>query len=275
MKFYIIIYALSLFNVCFAHMTLIFPMAREHPLSTQLGLKGNDCVAGPLNKGKNPGKCEINELKFPCGGYSPNAKLVTQLKAGQTLNVSFFSLPFQDSVEFNKEQNRFLIKKDLFIKNHKNDNQGRHNGGTCEFALSYDGGKTYSLIAKYTERCPDMGYDWPIKIPDNAPSCKNGVGGKNLGDCILSCTWYSSSTQEFYQFCSDIEIVGKTTTPLKVNDITRANLPGIFDKKLNIPGEKSKCRSDNEEDGTPGQGKAFCNALGDGPKSEEISANLK
>lgn len=269
-KLFMLSFLLGIVTSCLAHMTLLFPIPRAHPLSG-----GSECIAGPLNKGKNPGKCAEQELKFPCGGYSPNSNIVTKLESGKTFNVSFFNLEFKDSVFFSKDQNRFLVNRDFFEKNHKNDNQGRHNGGTCEFALSYDGGKTFIKIATYRERCPDMAYDWPVKIPANAPSCKNGVDGKRNGDCIFSWTWLSSVTREFYQNCANIEIIGKTTIPLKENEITKANLPGVFDTIINVPGEKPKCASDANEDSRPGEGKAVCNARGAGPKPQDIDTNLR
>jgi len=254
-------------------MTLLHPMPRAHPLSAVFGLKDEEidfeCLPGPLNKGKNSGKCTRKELKFPCGGYLPNKKLLTKFEAGQIFNVSFFSQDFNNSVIFNNESKRFFVDKDFFNKNHQKDNQGRHNGGTCEFALSYDGAKSFSKIATYRKTCPDMAYNWTVKIPANAPSCNI------LGDCIFVWTWYSSTTKEFYQNCADIEIIGQSKSPLKVIDITRANLPGIFNKTIDIPGEKGKCASDSDEDSKPGKGTAICNAEGSGPLQKDIDLILQ
>jgi hypothetical protein len=100
-----------------------------------------------------------------------------------------------------------------------------------------------------------MAYDWPVKIPINAPSCKDGVNGKRLGDCIFSWSWLSNITQEFYQNCANIEVISTSVDPLIGNDITKANLPGLFDNNVNIPGKKPKCCPDADEDGPLGGGK--------------------
>ncbi len=255
-------------------------MPRAHPLSFKFGLDNKDidfeCMEGPLNKGKNTEKCVKKELNFPCGGYVPNEKLVTRFEAGQIFNVSFFSQGLNDSIFFNNDQNRFYVDKELFDKNHAKDNQGRHNGGDCEFALSYDGGRSFTKIATYHKSCPDMAYNWTVKIPENAPSCKTGVNDKKLGDCIFSWNWLSNITQEFYQNCADIEIIGNLTAPLKIVDITKANLAGIFDTKINIIGEKPKCAPDFIEDSSPGSGKvAICNAEGNGPLTIDTDTNLR
>lgn len=282
MKLFTLIFVVSLITLSTAHMTLLNPIPRSHPLASRFfDLKDNevdfDCLEGPLNKGKNDGKCKKKELRFPCAGYSPNSKLVTQLKAGQVISISFYSQEFDDDeniVIFDKKQKMIFVNKEKFDAKHLKANQGRHNGGTCEFALSYDGGKHFTKIASYHETCPDMAYNWTVKIPENAPSCKNGVDGKKLGDCIFSWTWLSSSidTQEFYQNCADIEINSTTKEPLEIINITQANLQGVFDKTIKIPGKARKCRSDSDEDGHPGR--PICNAASVGPVKEDINNNL-
>lgn len=69
-------------------------------------------------------------------------------------------------------------KKDSGKLPKMNIDQARHGGGTCEFSLSYDGGKSFHVIATYTKTCPDAGYEWPVKIPKNAPSCHDPDTGK-------------------------------------------------------------------------------------------------
>lgn len=63
----------------------------------------------------------------------------------------------------------------------KNIEQARHGGGMCEFSLSYDGGKSFHVIGTYTKTCPDAAYKWPIKIPDNVPSCNDPGNEKWMG----------------------------------------------------------------------------------------------
>src|SRR5947207_3219484 len=49
-----------------------------------------------------------------------------------------------------------------------------HGGGTCQFALSYDNGKTFTVIHSIEGGCPldAVMNKYTIKIPDNAPSAE-------------------------------------------------------------------------------------------------------
>src|SRR5207248_8873358 len=134
------------------------------------------------------------------------------------------------------------------------------NGGLIEFALSYDGGETYTRIATYHRTGPDLAYNWTVKIPDNAPTCKEGIAGKKFGDCIFSWSWLSNTTGEFYQSCADIELTSNATTPLDTIDITRANLPGVFNTTIEVPGVLSNCAISELDNGPPREGKEVCNA---------------
>jgi len=124
----------------------------------------------------------------------------------------------------------------------------------CEFALSYDGGNTYTKIATYHKTCPDIFFTgWKVKIPDNAPSCDNA------GKCIFSWSWINAiGNREFYQGCADIKIVGNSTKALPIIDITKANFPPLFNKIITP-----------DSDGNTG------NSKGSGPLAEDVKANLK
>ncbi|KAG0360552.1 hypothetical protein BG005_010469 [Podila minutissima] len=126
--------------------------------------------------------------KFPCGGFGlgPN----TDLEAGQVVNVRFWSSAMSD-------------KKDPGKLPPKNIEQARHGGGMCEFSLSYDGGKSFHVIGTYTKTCPDAAYKWPIKIPDNVPSCNDP------GKCLFSWSWTANLMAQFYHNCADVTIKGK------------------------------------------------------------------
>ena len=120
-----------------AHMTMMFPMPRSHPLAVRafnVSAKEVDikCIMGPLNQGRNPPGCTFKELNFPCGGYKPNKKIVTKLVNSQAFNVSFFNQNFEDSIFFDDTIQGFFVNKELFDAKHGKDNQGRHNGGLIE-----------------------------------------------------------------------------------------------------------------------------------------------
>ncbi|KAF9895620.1 hypothetical protein BX616_009220, partial [Lobosporangium transversale] len=108
------------------------------------------------------------KTRFPCGGFAPGP--VTELKAGQVIPVRFLASSM--SKKDIKTQPKPTNSKRGF-------KQARHGGGTCEFSLSYDNGKTFHLIGRYTKSCPDAYYEWPVKIPNNVPSCNK------KGQCLF------------------------------------------------------------------------------------------
>ncbi|KAJ1656456.1 hypothetical protein IWQ61_003973 [Dispira simplex] len=81
-----------------------------------------------------------------------------------------------------------------------------HNGGHCEFSLSYDGGKTFVAIQTILKTCfyadearTVMNRSFSVSIPQGAPS----------GKAVFSWSWVNASgNREFYMTCSDIEIEG-------------------------------------------------------------------
>ncbi|CAG8649672.1 1638_t:CDS:1 [Ambispora gerdemannii] len=216
----------------FAHSSMKYPLPRGHPLNPNTPKKDFECMTAPLNGG-----ISCPKKPFPCGGYPVDTKVTQVFQAGEIINVKFYNPNFPGK----------LTSADA------KRNQGRHNGGFCEFALSYDGGKTYTVIATYHRTCPDIFFDWKVKIPEAAPSCNK------RGKCIFSWSWINSdANREFYQNCADVKIVGNSRKPLPIIDITRVNLPPKFKKIISPPGDPSNTG----------------NAKGRGPLSSDVSANL-
>ncbi|CAB4414146.1 unnamed protein product [Rhizophagus irregularis] len=215
-----------------SHTTMSFPPTRGHPLNKNAAVQDFECIMAPLNGGSG-----CAPKKFPCGGYPKDKKIVTTFKAGEVFEVKFFNQNFPKLKDEDKQKD-----------------QARHNGGLCEFSLSYDGGKTYTVIASYKKTCPDIFFEgWKVKIPENAPSCDSP------GNCIFSWSWINAvGNREFYQNCADVKIEGNATEPLPIIDITRANLPPLFKKILTPEG-------DDLNSG---------NAVGSGPRKEDVQANL-
>jgi len=104
-----------------------FPPTRGHPLNKNAAVQDFECIMAPLNGGSG-----CASKKFPCGGYPRDKKIVTTFKAGEVFEVKFFNQNFPELKNEDKQKD-----------------QARHNGGLCEFSLSYDGGKTYTVIASY------------------------------------------------------------------------------------------------------------------------------
>ncbi|KAF9214152.1 hypothetical protein CPC16_005568 [Podila verticillata] len=79
-----------------------------------------------------------------------------------------------------------------------------HGGGHCQWALSYDNGKTWVVIQTLIRDClrnvPNFGkYSANVKIPANAPS----------GKVTFMWLWNNAvGNRELYSNCADIEIKG-------------------------------------------------------------------
>ncbi|KAI7830171.1 hypothetical protein BC939DRAFT_301265 [Gamsiella multidivaricata] len=119
----------------------------------------------------------------------------------------------------------------------------------CEFSLSYDGGKTFRLIGRYTKSCPDAYYEWPVKIPSNVPSCTK----KN--QCLFVWSWVASILPQYYQNCADVSIEGVDGGKLPSRSIQMVDFPG-HPQRVTAPGD--------------GAGEN----MGKGPNPSEVEANL-
>ncbi|KAL1924786.1 uncharacterized protein VTP21DRAFT_4440 [Calcarisporiella thermophila] len=91
-----------------------------------------------------------------------------------------------------------------------------HGGGHCQFALSYDKGKTFVVIQDEMETCP-LERNYNIKIPNNAPS----------GKAVFAWTWVNAiGNREYYMNCADVNIVGSQNGKLTGKELLVVNLPG-------------------------------------------------
>ncbi|KAG0301678.1 hypothetical protein BGZ98_008136 [Dissophora globulifera] len=134
--------------------------------------------------------------------------------------------------------------------------QARHGGGTCEFSLSYDGGKTFGLIGKYTKTCPDAYYTWPVKIPKNVASCtssKKYNGKKN--QCLFVWSWTANILPQYYQNCADVNIAG-----------SGSKKPKGKIQVVDFKGHKT---------GVTEKGDGDKHSHGPGPQKSEITYNMK
>jgi hypothetical protein len=79
-----------------------------------------------------------------------------------------------------------------------------HEGGGCQFGLSYDNGKSFTLLMTTDESCP-IKLDWNVPIPASAPSCTN---------CVFAWGWIPrlSGAKEYYMNCAKVQIQGGPTT---------------------------------------------------------------
>ncbi|KAI1314836.1 hypothetical protein EDD11_001661 [Mortierella claussenii] len=79
-----------------------------------------------------------------------------------------------------------------------------HKGGSCQFTLSYDNGKTWvvfqdKLLTCLADASNGITYSQSITIPDSAPS----------GPAILNLIWNNNEgNREMYSSCADVVIQG-------------------------------------------------------------------
>jgi hypothetical protein len=73
-----------------------------------------------------------------------------------------------------------------------------HKGGHCQFALSYDNGVTWVVIADHLRTCPING-NYAVTIPSTAPPSTNA---------IFAWTWINAEgNREYYMNCADVVII--------------------------------------------------------------------
>ncbi|KAF9095281.1 hypothetical protein BGX29_009120 [Mortierella sp. GBA35] len=185
-----LIVLVSLVASATAHMALLYPTPRGGYGTKQYNGRIHTFIGYKDSKWTQ---------RFPCGGYAPGP--VTKMKAGQIINVRFLAS------SMNAKQIKTQPKP---TSSSKQISQARHGGGTCEFSLSYNNGRTYHLIGRYTKTCPDAYYQWPVRIPKNAPSCK----GKNK--CLFVWSWTANILPQYYHNCADISLDGKSGKDAKL-----------------------------------------------------------
>ncbi|KAF9926862.1 hypothetical protein BGZ67_007901 [Mortierella alpina] len=189
-------------------------------------------------------KDKKQSLKFPCGGYAPGK--ITPMKAGETVNVRFYA----------SDMDAAQIRKQPKFKGSNKFKQARHGGGMCEFSLSYDNGKSFHLIGRYTKTCPDSYYSWPVKIPDNIEKC-------DQAGCLFVWSWTANILPQYYMNCADIRLEG-TTKGKRPNkgSIQVVDFNGKFNGEVIRKGVKSK-------------GDGIKHGAGKGPDKRQIDSNLK
>ncbi|KAG9232412.1 putative killer toxin subunits alpha/beta [Amylocarpus encephaloides] len=103
-----------------------------------------------------------------------------------------------------------------------------HGGGSCQASLSYDQGKTFTVIHSYIGSCPlKSGDNFDFTIPSDA---KEGIA-------LFSWSWVNQiGNREFYQNCASVNIAaGSGPAPSVAFDkrpqMFVANLAGINDCK--------------------------------------------
>ncbi|KXJ97419.1 hypothetical protein Micbo1qcDRAFT_156294 [Microdochium bolleyi] len=101
-----------------------------------------------------------------------------------------------------------------------------HNGGSCQISLSYDKGKTFTVIKSIIGNCPAPGASYKFTVPADAPK----------GEAVFSWSWNNKSgNREFYQNCAVVTIAGgsqKRSENLVSRDVAFSARPQIFVSNL-------------------------------------------
>ncbi|KAG4433848.1 hypothetical protein IFR05_010666 [Cadophora sp. M221] len=107
-----------------------------------------------------------------------------------------------------------------------------HNGGSCQAALSYDGGKTWKVIHSYQGACPtSIGGSFKFNVPSDAKA----------GGAVFAWLWWNhTGNREMYMNCASVTIAaGRGPAPAVPFD----SRPDIF--KANIG---NGCKTADEVD---------------------------
>ncbi|KAJ1651170.1 hypothetical protein IWQ61_008206 [Dispira simplex] len=161
MKYQVAFALFTLVAGCLGHMYPKSPCVRGSPLDN-CGYPNPDYnLMAPIGVDNQP--------NFPlCHHTQPYASPVAIVQAGSSLTVNFETTAI-------------------------------HDGGHCEFSLSYDDGETFVAIHTILNTCFLSGKSFNVIFPKDAPD----------GKAIFSWSWVNKSgNREFYMTCSDIEVRG-------------------------------------------------------------------
>ncbi|BGO98980.1 endoglucanase [Rhodotorula toruloides] len=144
----------------------------------------------PINSKYDPQTLEANKdytmtaplfpdgSNFPCKGYNtPEAyaslKPVATLSAGGSIDVQFAP------------------------------NGATHMGGSCQFSISYDQGKTFAVIHSIIGACP-LSSSYSVPVPAGLPSADSAT---------FAWTWFNEmGNREMYMDCAIVDISGSSSS---------------------------------------------------------------
>ncbi|ROT40487.1 putative extracellular protein [Sodiomyces alkalinus F11] len=153
---------LGLATMAQAHMEMIWPpplRSKYNPHSTNIDYTMNS----PL---------EPDGSNFPCKGHhsvlsTAQGKPVVEWQAGQTYNFTVTGT-------------------------------ATHGGGSCQASLSYDGGKTWTVIHSYIGNCP-LTPTWEFALPPDTQA----------GEALFAWSWFNQiGNREMYMNCAPVTIRG-------------------------------------------------------------------
>ena len=157
---------LSLGTLTAAHMEMSFPPPLKSKFNTNTASGQADySMTSPLN---------ADGSNFPCKGYQ------SLLGSSQGASVATFSA--------GQKYNYTIV------------GGANHDGGSCQASLSYDGGKTFTVIGSVVGGCPGVtSSNFDFTVPSDAPS----------GAALFTWTWFNEvGNREMYMNCASVTIGG-------------------------------------------------------------------
>ncbi|OMJ12932.1 hypothetical protein AYI69_g9208 [Smittium culicis] len=157
-------------------------------------------------------------ISEPCVRNSPRAKCTVNNRSGKidydvTSPIGKSGLAWKPLCRWDEEKDRTspltwyagqTVKVEFFPGG------ATHNGGHCQFALSYNGGVDFVVIKDVFKHCffKDLSFDhnnqvreYEIELPQNLPSSEN---------VVFAWTWINAiGDREYYMNCFDVNIIGK------------------------------------------------------------------
>uniref|UniRef100_A0A1Y1LT34 Chitin-binding type-4 domain-containing protein n=1 Tax=Photinus pyralis TaxID=7054 RepID=A0A1Y1LT34_PHOPY len=96
-----------------------------------------------------------------------------------------------------------------------------HRGGSCQASLSYDQGRTFTVIESYEGSCPrsrdETSYNF--RLPADAPA----------GDCVFSWSWFNfEGNREMYQNCAVVTIKADPRRKKRATAMAMSQRPSMF-----------------------------------------------
>ncbi|KAJ2655184.1 hypothetical protein IWW48_005677 [Coemansia sp. RSA 1200] len=169
-------------------------------------------------------------LLSPCPRYSPRAKCPS-LPGGQSLDYSITS-PLDANAPLCKHTVPYASPSETWTAGQSVtvtfEGSATHNGGHCQWSISYDGGKTFVVLYEELKYCfytgnPTSGgqptvKEYTITLPSDLPSSNSAV---------FAWTWVNASgNREFYMNCADVAIKGTGASSYTGKQMTILNHAG-------------------------------------------------
>ncbi|KAF7562713.1 hypothetical protein G7046_g1406 [Stylonectria norvegica] len=160
-----LILALGLAGLVQAHMEMIFPPPFKSKANPFANGDVDYSMTAPL---------AASGSDFPCKGYlsvlgTDAGKPVAEWQPGETYNMTITG-------------------------------GANHGGGSCQASLSFDKGKTWTVIHSYVGNCPTAGTSsLDFKLPEDTPA----------GDVVFAWSWFNQiGNREMYMNCAAITVTG-------------------------------------------------------------------